>query len=116
MKNKKGRSFLLYAVCGFVENLFATHSTDRTYQRILRNEHHQKNCKNSLLTDITPYGLQLKKHAQIQIISEDFPVKWLNILHEAERKLVNLLLEETKLVHQELENNRSNNKFSSKSH
>ena len=33
-----------------------------------------------------------------------FPAKWLNVLHEAERKLVNLLLEVTKLVHQELEN------------
>ena len=34
--------FLPY-ICGFVENLFATHSTDKTYQRILRNEHHQEN-------------------------------------------------------------------------
>ena len=33
-----------------------------------------------------------------------FPAKWLNVLHEAERKLVNLLLEVTKLVQQELEN------------
>ena len=87
-----------------MENLFATHSTDRIYQRILRSEHHQKNYKNSLLSDITTYGLQLKKHAPIETISEDFPAKWLNVLHEGERKLVNLLLEETKLVHQELEN------------
>ena len=90
--------FLPY-VCGFMENLFATHSTDRTYQRILSNEHDQENYKNSLLNDITPYGLQLKKHAQIETISEDFSVKWSNMLHDAERKLVNLLLEETKLVH-----------------
>ena len=95
--------FLPY-VCGFMENLFPTHSTNRTYQCILHNEHHQENYKNSLLNDITPYGLQLKKHAQIETISEDFSVKLLNVLHEAERKLVNLLLEETKLVHQELEN------------
>ena len=95
--------FLPY-VCGFMENFFATHSTDRIYQRILRNEHHQENYKNSLLNDTPPYGLQLKKHAQIETISENFPVKWLNILHEAERKLVNQLLEETKLIHQELEN------------
>ena len=83
---------LLPYVCGFMENFFATHSTHRTYQRILHNEHHQGN---SLLNDITPYGLQLQKHAQIDNISEDFPAKWLNILHKAERKLVNLLLEET---------------------
>ena len=59
----------------------------------MRNEHQQENYKNSLLNDITPYGLQLKKHAQIETISKEFPVK-----------LVNLLLEETKFVHQELEN------------
>ena len=74
-----------------MENLFATRSTDRTYQRILRKEHHQENDKNSLLNDITPYGVQLKKHTQIETISEDYPAKWLNVLHEAERKLVNLL-------------------------
>ena len=51
-----------------MENLFATHSTDRTYQRILRNGHHQENYKNSLLNDMTPYGLQLKNHALIEII------------------------------------------------
>ena len=96
--------FLPY-VCGFMEKLFATHSTDRTYQRILRNEHHQENYKNSLLNDITPYCLQPKKHNQIENISEDVPAKWLNVLYEAERKLVNLLLGKTKLVYQELENN-----------
>ena len=85
----------LPCVCGLVENLFATHSTDRTYQGILHNEHHQENQKNSLLNGITSYGLQLKKHATIETISENFEAKWLNVLHEAQRKLVNLLLEET---------------------
>ena len=60
--------------------------------------------KNSLLSDITPYGLQLKKHAQIETISEDFPKKWSNVLHDAERKLAKLLLDETKLMQQQLEN------------
>ena len=82
-----------------MENLFSTHSTDRTYQRILRNECHQEKYKDSFLNDITPYGLQLKKHAQIETLSEDFPAR----VFQTERKLVNLLLEETKLVHQELE-------------
>ena len=57
-----------------------------------------------MLNNITPYGLQLKKHAQIETISEDFPSKWLNVLHQTEHKLVNLILEDTKLVHQESEN------------
>ena len=59
----------LPCVWGFMKNLFAIHATDRIYQRILRNEHHQENYKNSLLNVITPYGLQLKKHSQIETIS-----------------------------------------------
>ena len=95
---------LLPYVCSFMENLFATHTADKIYKRILRNEHHQENYKNSLLSDITPYGLQLKKHAQIETISEDFPKKWSNVLHDAERKLIKLLLDEKKLIQQQLEN------------
>ena len=87
-------------VCDFMENLFATHSTDRTYQHILLNEHHPKNYKNSLLNDITLIAYNLINMLWLNI-SEDFPAKRLNLLHEAERKLVNLLLEETKWVHQD---------------
>ena len=32
------------------------------------------------------------------------PKKWSNVLHDAERKLVKLLLDETKLIQQQLEN------------
>ena len=38
---------------------------------------------------ITPYGLQLKKSAQIETTSPYFPMKWLNILYEAERVYLN---------------------------
>ena len=61
------------------------------------------NFKKNLL-NITPYGLQLKKHARIKTISEDFPSKWLNVLHQTEHKLVHLILQDTKLVHPESEN------------
>ena len=30
------------------------------------------------------YGLQLKKKAQIETVSEEFSVKWTNVLYEAE--------------------------------
>ena len=43
---------------------------DRIYQRMLRYEHHHENYKNSLLNNITPYGLQLTKKAQTETISE----------------------------------------------
>ena len=83
-----------------MENLFTTHSKDRTYQRILLNEHHQKNYKNSLLNHITHMAYNAINMLRLKIL-EDFPAKWLNVRHETERKLVNLLLEETKLVHQD---------------
>ena len=66
-------------------------------------EHHQENYKNSLFSDITPYSLLLKKHAQIETISED-PKKWSNVLHDAERKLVKFILDKTKLIQQQLKN------------
>ena len=54
-------------------------------------------------TALPPFGLQLKKIAQIETIS-DFPTKWSNIVYDAERKLVNLLLDETKVMHKKMEN------------
>ena len=81
----------------------STHITDRIYQRMLRYEHHHENYKNSLLNNITPYGLQLKKKAQIQTVSEDFSVKWTNVLYEAERKLVQLLLKESQLMYDKMD-------------
>ena len=47
---------------------------------MLQYKHHQENYRNSLLYGITPYGLQLKKSAQIETTSPDFPT--------AERKLI----------------------------
>ena len=52
-----------------------------------------------LLNNVTPYGLQLKKKAQIEIVSEDFSVKWTNILYDVERKLVQLLLKVSQLMY-----------------
>ena len=81
----------------------STHITDRIYQRMLRYEHHHENYKNSLLNNITPYGLQLKKKAQIETVSEDFSVKWTNVLYEAARKLVQLLLKESQLMYDKID-------------
>ena len=80
----------------------STHITDRIYQRMLRYEHHRENYKNSLLNNITPYGLQLKKKAQIETVSEDFSVKWTNVLYDAKRKLVQLLLKESQLIYDKM--------------
>ena len=94
---------ILYA-CSFIVSIMSTHIADRIYQRVLRYEHHQENYQSSLQHGITPFSLQLKKLAQIETISENFPSKWSNILYDAKRKLVNLLLDETKVMHTKLEN------------
>ena len=94
---------ILYA-CSFMESVMSTHIADRIYQRMLRYEHHQENYQSSLQYSINPFGLQLKKLAQIETISEDFPTKWSNMLYDAEWKLVNLLLDETKVMHKKMEN------------
>ena len=67
---------ILYA-CSFM--VMSTHIADKIYQRKLRYEHHQENYQSSLQHSITLFGLQLKKRAQIETISEDFPTKWSNI-------------------------------------
>ena len=94
---------ILYA-CSFMESAMSTRIADRIYQQMLRYEHHQENYKSSLQHGITPFGLQLKKLAQMETISEDFSTKWSNTLYDAELKLVNLLLDETKVMHKKLEN------------
>ena len=48
--------------------------------------------------------MQLKKLPQIETISENLRTKWSNILYDAEQKLVNLLLDETKVMYTKLEN------------
>ena len=90
-------------VCSFMEGLMSYQTTDRIYQRMLRYEHHQENYRNSLLNNITPYGLQLKKKAQIETISENFSEKWQNVLYDAERKLVQLLLTESELIYNKMD-------------
>ena len=48
--------------------------------------------------------MQLQKLTQIETITEDFSTKRSNIIYDAERKLVNVLLYETKVMHKNLEN------------
>ena len=94
--------------CSLTESVMSAHITNGIYQRMLRYEHEHKNYKNSLLNNITPYGLQLKKKAQIETISGDFSVKWTNVLYKAERKLVQLLLKESQLMYDKMDKELNN--------
>ena len=67
---------------------------DLLYQHALKYYHHAENYKQSILQDITPFGLRLKKKAAINPIFPDFNIEWNGILKDAERKLLKLLLKE----------------------
>ena len=52
----------------------------------------------SILRDITSFGLRIKKNPGINVISSDFMNRWNSALKIAERSLVELLREETEKV------------------
>ena len=83
-------------VNGWIFNTTTMHfnEIDLLYQKALKYQHHAENYKESLAQDITPFGLQLKKKAVISAISLYFDNQWNNVLKDAERKLLNLLLKE----------------------
>ena len=53
---------------------------DLFFQRALHYEHHQENFRRSLLNNIPPFGLHIKKSPAIVHVNEDLHIKWHNIL------------------------------------
>ena len=64
----------------------------------LRYEHHNENFKESILCDITPFELQIKKNPGTNVILSDFMNRWNSALQVAEMNLMELLWEETEIV------------------
>ena len=75
-----------------------TEQLDYLLQKSLRCEHHLKNYEESLKTGLIPNGLRIKKYAAITPTTEDFHLKWQQILYDAEKNLVELLLYEASQV------------------
>ena len=71
---------------------------DLLFQKALRYEHHQKNFKESLSNDVTPFGLRIKKTPAIETVNDDFHMKWHSILKNAEKQLIELLLFESETM------------------
>ena len=71
---------------------------DLLFQKALRYEHHQKNFKESLSNDVTPFGLCSKKTPAIETVNDDFHMKWHSILKNAEKQLIELLLFESETM------------------
>ena len=68
---------------------------DILLQKSFRYQHHYKNYEKSIALDLIPKGLKIKKRHTFEPISKDFNIKWNNILWDAERNLVELLLNES---------------------
>ena len=77
----------------------------RTFEKKIRYEHHLENFKESIVQDITPFGLRIKKKPGIQFTSQEFIENWNLVLKKTERRLVEILLEETETVINEMKNN-----------
>ena len=68
---------------------------ERLLQKSLRYQHHQKNCEKSLETGIIPKGLKIKKVSAFHPVSKNVFIKWEQILYNAEKNFVELLLYES---------------------
>ena len=75
-----------------------TYFFKRILQTSSRYKHHQENFRKILANGITPYGLRIKKTMGIVPVTEDFHIKWNEILKGTERKLIELLLVESEKV------------------
>ena len=88
---------LIIVVKGVV--IFEGHQQlDNFLQKSLRHHHHRKYCIQSLHEGVIPTGLKLKKKPAINYISDGFEVQWNNVLHDAEKRLVELLLSESVIL------------------
>ena len=72
-----------------------TTKLDHLLQKSIRYKHHYENYKESLELDLIPAGLKIKK---LPAITPNFYSEWNQVLHKAEKELVNLLLIESSKV------------------
>ena len=88
---------LIIVVNGMV--IFDGHSElDNLLQKSLRHHHHHESYIQSLSEGVIPIGLKLKKKPAIDYISDGFEVQWNNVLYDAEKRLVKLLLSESEIL------------------
>ena len=76
---------------------------DKLLQKSLRYKHHQLNYEESLRRGVIPKGLRIRKDPAFEPISDDFQIKWNEILYNVENNLVELLLYESSKVVVKLE-------------
>ena len=70
---------------------------DQLYKS-LRYQHYGENYLTSLLEGLTPSGLKINKRPTFESVTDDFQNQWNSVLHDAEKRLVKLLLKESENV------------------
>ena len=98
--------YISIIVSSWINNGKVMQGLEKIYYKKLHYEHHHKNFEESVLRDITPYGLRIYKKPGISGISPGFMEQWNAVLKSTERHLVKLLLKESEKVVSSL-----NNKF-----
>ena len=65
---------------------------DFLLQKGIRYKHHHCNYEESLSSGLIPSGLPLKKSPAFEPVTEHFNLKWDQVLYDAQKSLVKLLL------------------------
>ena len=89
---------------GWINNGEVMQDLENICYKKLHYEHHHKNFGESILRDITPYGLRTYKKLGISGISPGSLVQWNAVLKSTERHLVKLLLKQSEKVVSSLNN------------
>ena len=85
-----------------------TQHLERLLHKTMRYQHHRENYEESMRTGIVPKGLRIKKALAFEPVSKDFYIRWDEILCNAEKSLIELLLYESSKVVAKLEVDLSN--------
>ena len=85
-----------------------TQHLERLLHKTMRYQHHRQNYEESMRTGIVPKGLRIKKAPAFEPVSKDFYFRWDEILCNAEKNLIELLLYESSKVVAKLEVDLSN--------
>ena len=78
-----------------------TEHLDYLLQKNYRYEHHLQNYQTNLKTELTPSGLKINKLPAIIPVSEDSNTVRNKVLYNAEKNLVELLLDESSKVREQ---------------
>ena len=88
--------YMTIILSAWIKNRSNTQVLDKLYNKKIRYVNHYLNFQESILGDVTPFCLRIKKKHGITPKSINFLSRWEGILKQAERSLKELLSEKSK--------------------